>query len=223
MKNYIYLILLSLFIFLSKFSYSQANSFGFTAGYGIHKLMAEIKSKPGGSGGMGFYYSPINALDAGFSFNVGNFEGEDGSYVYNTNTGVKFLTNFYDYSIRVKYDLYSLIAPNPFNKFGFYFSVGAGYIEFRDRLEDTKGNFLEGFGYDNAGIAKRKTTTELFVPIGLGVKYRIDKNYSFSFEPTYTWCNTFKLDYVEKNNKKDYYFYFPLIFEYRIYTNTTIK
>jgi len=218
MKNYFFLILLFASLFFSKFSFSQDYSFSFTAGYGVNKLMSEIKSNPSGSGGMGFYFNPINALDVGFNFDMGSFNGKDKTYIYKTTTGVQFSTPFYDYGFKAKYNLYSLINHDIYSKYAFYVTTGIGFIEFRDRLEDLNGNFLEGFGYDNAGGAKPKTTTELYIPFGLGFKYKFEKYYSLSFEPTFTWCNTGKLDYIKDNNKKDYYFYFPLIFEYKLYT-----
>jgi len=216
-KNLKFSILL-LIIFISKISFSQEQSMSFSACYGFNKLISDVSSKASGSGGMGFYYNPISSLDLGFTFNVGNFHGEQSDFVYQSTTGVKFLTNFFDYGIKVKYNLYSLIDPNPYAKISFYISTGLGYIEFRDRLENLNGEFIEGFGYENAGNAKPKTTTEIYVPISLGFKYRYDKNYSLAFEPAFVWCNTDKLDYV-KLNKKDYYFLFPLILEYKLYFN----
>ena len=217
MKNNFKLILLFLSIIFFKNSFSQASSFSITAGYGINSLLSDVKSKIGGSGGMGVYYSPINALEAGFSFNMGSFNGEDKNYVFNTVTGVSLLTTFYEYGLKVKYNLYSFIDPNPFGKFALNFSTGVGLINFRDRLEDLNGNFLGGYGYLNSVEIKSKPTTELYIPISLGFKYRIDKNYSFTFEPTFNWCNTDKLDYVKGNVKKDHYLFFPLIFEYKLY------
>jgi len=218
MKNNFKLILLFLSLFFLKNTFSQSSSFSVTACYGANMLLSDIKSDVSGSGGMGIYYSPINALDAGFAFNMGSFSGSDNSYIYNNTTGVNFLTTFYEYGLKVKYNLYSFIDPNPFCKFALHFSTGIGYIDFRDRLEDVNGNFMGGFGYLNSVEIKSKSTTEIYIPIGLSFKYRIDKHYAIAFEPVFSWCNTDKLDYVKGNVKKDHYLFFPLSFEYKLYS-----
>lgn len=216
MKNLKICLLLLLIFILTNNNYSQERSFSFTAGYGINKPVSDIKSQGSGSGGMGFYYNPLNALDIGFAFNMGTFKGSQNNYTYDTVTGVKFLNNFFDYGIKAKYNLYSLIDPNPFAKFAFSISTGIGLMDFRSRIEDLNGNYLHGFGYENAQTAKKKPTTEIFIPVSMGFKYRFDKNYSLAFEPAFIWCNTDKLDDVI-SNKKDYYLYFPITFEYKLY------
>lgn len=192
-------------------------SYSISASYGINKLLADINSKPGGSGGMGFYISPINSLEGGIAFNMGSFKGSDNAYKYRKTTGVQYITTFNEISLRAKYNLYSLIDPSPYAKFAMYVSAGIGFINFRDRLEDLNGKYIAGYGYETGIEAKPKATTETYIPIGLGFKYRLDKNYSFAFEPVFNWCNTDKFDFV-KDNKKDHYLFFPLVFEYRIYS-----
>ena len=43
-------------------------------------------------------------------------------------------------------------------------------------------------------------------------EYNINENYSLSLEPTYTWCNTDKLDYISVTDNKDSFLFFPPIF-----------
>ncbi|OPZ99403.1 MAG: hypothetical protein BWY70_00978 [Bacteroidetes bacterium ADurb.Bin408] len=216
MKNLKIYILLFLVFVLTNNNFSQERSFSITAGYGLNKPVSDLQSQGSGSGGMGFYFNPVNALDVGITFNMGTFNGKQNNYVYDTVTGVKFLNNFFDYGIKAIYNLYSLIDPNPYAKFALSISAGIGLMDFRSRIEDLNGNYLHGFGYENAQTAKKKPTTELLAPFSLGFKYRFNKNYSLALEPTFIWCNTDKLDDVI-NGKKDFYFYFPLIFEYKLY------
>jgi len=208
--------LIVIYVLLSTSLFSQKNSISITAAYGVNKLMADIPSKLGGGGGMGFYYTPINNLDAGFSFNIGAFSGSDNSYIYKNATGVQFLTNCLEINLKAKYNLYGLKDPNPYTKIALNVIAGIGFIDFRDKLEDLNGNYLAGYGYENATKVKKKATTEIYIPLGLGIKYRIDKHYSLAFEPTFNWCNTDKLDFV-KDGKRDHFLFFPIVFEYRIY------
>jgi len=216
MKNIKILILLS--VILTNINvYSQEQSMTVTASYGMNKLFPDLNSNVSGSGGMGFYYNPIPSVDVGFTFNFGTFQGEQSDYLWkNSISGVKFLTNFFDYGVKAKFNIYSLFDPNPFAKFALNISTGIGFIDFRDRLEDMNGEFLAGYGYQNSGGAKPKTTTEIYLPVSLGFKYRYDKNYALSFEPAFVWCNTDKLDCIV-SNKKDFYLLFPLVLEYKLY------
>jgi len=204
-------------ILLATYSNLKAQDYnlGVTAAYGINIFMGDISGDITGSGGMGFYYSPINQLDLGGTFNFGTLKGSDKGMTYMGHEGLRFYTTYYEYGIKAKYNLYHHIDPNPFAKYSFYVTAGAGFINFVDKLENLNGEYLGGYGYKNSELLKDKNTTEVYIPVGLGFKYRVNNNMSVSLEPNYVYVNTDKLDFLSTNDKKDSYIYLPIVLEYK--------
>lgn len=99
------------------------------------------------------------------------------------------------------------IEDRPVNerKFSVYGKVGVGFIFFDSKLydlktgtalielDDTKYKYLRGF---------TNRTTELAVPMALGVKYKISKAFDIGLEGQYTLTNSDKLDALVFNSPK---------------------
>jgi len=213
-KTHVFISLFCIVIFSIQLN-AQNFSFGTSAGFGLNVFNGDIKSKATTGGGMGFFYSVKNQLDLGFSFNIGTFQGQDENLTYNNIKGLKFYTTYSDYNIKAKYNLYHHHDENPLSKMGVYVSLGLGIIEFTDKLEDLDGNFIAGYGYYKKDVLKYKSTSEFYMPIGFGFKYRLSQHFCIGIEPNFVWVNTDKLDFLTTNNNRDSYFYFPLIIEFK--------
>jgi OmpA-OmpF porin, OOP family len=132
-----------------------------------------------------------------------------------------FTANILAYGANAYLNISNLFNPNKTNhKFKLYGLIGVGYIDFKTKQQSaTTDATLFSYGYGEFGQENKKTT-ELVIPIGLGVKYKINKRFDIGLESTMNNVNTDKLDaHVAKNTAKDKYGYTCLTLTYKIGKN----
>ena len=132
-----------------------------------------------------------------------------------------FSASFLTYGFNVKINMLPIFSPNLKSpKIALYGIVGIGLCDFRTRSWGTSTNTLLGFyGYDAAG-EKADATTETVVPLGLGIKYKINKHFDLGLEATLNNLNSDKLDSrVVTGSAKDKYGYTALTLTYNIGKN----
>lgn len=84
-----------------------------------------------------------------------------------------------------------------------YVFLGYGLIDFRSSVVNTSTGLIEKqWGQD-------KMITEWVVPLGIGIGYYFNENFTFSFDATYHYVNTDKLD-AYTNDSKDFMLYLAL-------------
>lgn len=92
----------------------------------------------------------------------------------------------------------------PCRRIDIYGIGGIGFIDFRS-VKRVLGSdkFIESTGYSNKGSVKEKMQTETVVPVGLGIKYKIDQRFELNIESIWTIANSDRLDLSEGDFKYD--------------------
>jgi len=171
--------------------------------YGFAKNKAETSNFAGG----GYLSYQLNSV-IGFNANiiVGSLggirragKGDNGT---GRNTNVKFRTNFIDYTLNTRVNFVNLMYSDRTKDrvFTAYITAGLGFISFRaqkTRLDDVidpvtnavitaADDYVADEGYeDNINFdTKKARTTELILPVGLGIKFRLSRRFDLGFEYT---------------------------------------
>lgn len=87
-----------------------------------------------------------------------------------------------------------------------YVFIGYGLIDFSSSVYNSATGVLNDYGTD-------KMMTEWVVPAGVGIAYNFNSNFTFSFDATYHYINTDKLD-AYTNSSKDFMLYLGLSVNY---------
>lgn len=104
----------------------------------------------------------------------------------------------------------------PCRRFDIYGIGGIGFIDFRSvkRVLGTNA-FVSSTGYSNKGTVEEKMQTETVIPVGLGIKYKIDQRFELNLENLWTIANSDRLDVTEGKFKYDILTYSSLGLTYR--------
>ncbi len=154
--------------------------------------------------------------------------GLQGQFLMGKISGIKnksnkyFEANIYEYGINATISLSNLLVRNIKNKkINVYALAGIGLVDFRTyKRELDTDKFLQDYGYDEDGETKTKMTTETVIPIGCGIKYKINNKLDIGIEATLRNVYTDKLDAdVKANTAKDKYGYTSIGITYKFGKN----
>ncbi len=140
-------------------------------------------------------------------------------------TNAHFNASFYSYGLNVKIYFLPLINPNAESpRFAIYGITGFGLCNFKSmQTKISSGEIIHSFGYGNHGQEER-LTHESYIPVGLGLKYKINNKFDIGFESTFKYVNTDKLDArVKENSAEDMYGYNALTLSYKFGKNEKNK
>jgi len=157
--------------------------------FGFTKEGSDWKNGAGG----GFINYQLNPV-IGFNVNVmggtlGGSKRTVGS-PNGANQNVRFKATFIDYTVNTTVNFVNLMYSDRTKDriFTSYITGGIGFVSFRTakyRLYGKdSGEFISGFGYENKGQDKAKMTTELVLPVGLGVKFKLSRRFDIGLEYT---------------------------------------
>ncbi|MBL4586209.1 MAG: OmpA family protein [Flavobacteriales bacterium] len=191
--------------------------------FGFGKDKSEWANFAGG----GFVNYQLNSV-IGFNVNViaGSLGGikraAPGASGNGLNTNVKFKTSFVDYTFNTTVNFVNLMYSDRTKDrvFTAYITGGLGFVSFRakkTRLKDTNsqsaGDYVGDEGYEGSSFdTKKRMTTELIVPVGLGIKFRLSRRFDLGFEYTQRFAPAGdKLDATVAGKKgSDGYGYFDM-------------
>ncbi|MDA9121196.1 OmpA family protein [Flavobacteriales bacterium] len=191
-----------------------------------------------GAGGLFIDYQ-LNSV-IGFRANVmggtlgGTKRKPSGSVGNSPNSNVKFRTVFVDYTLNTTVNFINLMYSDRTKDrlFTSYIIGGVGFISFTSnkfRLKDTStesaGDAVGNSSTGDAGVETKKMTTELIIPAGLGIKFRLSKRFDLGLEYTQRFALTGdKLDATIAGKKgSDSYGYFNAFFAIKIGKQTHSK
>ncbi len=159
---------------------------------------------------------------------LGNIWGVRGSLMYGTLAGMKRATTpsvanhggSYINTKLIEYDL-TLTAniSNMFfsdktkaRKITVYGLAGVGLMHFRTLKKGLKDDvWIASQGYKTQGTEKKAMTSEVVIPVGLGIKFRLSKSLDLTIENTLYNVNSDKLDATAKAlTSRDKYMYTSL-------------
>ena len=130
-----------------------------------------------------------------------------------------FETSFISYGINARLNIIPLFNPSSKgnNKFSPYAIVGFGLCSFKSlQSKISDGTEIHSFGYGKYR-QKKENTNELNIPIGLGLKYKLNSKFDIGLELTMNNVNTDKLDARKRpNTSKDKYQYTSIGITYNI-------
>jgi len=132
-----------------------------------------------------------------------------------------FNASFTEYGINGILNFRNLFFPNAKNcKITVYGIAGIGLIDFKSLQRSiSTGDTIHSYGYGQYG-QKNEATSEIVIPLGLGVKYKINKKFDIGIESTINNVNTDKLDArIKTGTAKDKYGYTALTLTYKIGKN----
>lgn len=136
------------------------------------------------------------------------------------NNFASFKANVIDYSLNFTCNFLNLLyrdktKPRKINP---YVSLGYGFTSFRSMKKRLgTDQILDVWGYDKNTFAKIERTTEVIVPVALGVKFRLSKSFDLGVEQSLRNAFTEKLDATAGSSKKeDKYGYLSLSLTYKI-------
>lgn len=193
--------------------------------YGFSAEKADIAN---GAGGLFIDYQLNSVL--GFRANVqggtlgGSKRKPEGSIGDSPNSNVEFKTVFVDYTLNTTINFVNLMYSDRTKDrlFTSYLIGGVGFISFKAnkyRLKgpsagDPVGNSSTG----DAPVETKKMTTELIVPAGIGIKFRLSKRFDLGLEYTQRFALVSdKLDATVAGKKgSDSYGYFNAFFAIKI-------
>ncbi len=113
-----------------------------------------------------------------------------------------------------------------FEKFRPYAFAGIGIINYRALLKNSNGEVVDGVGYDvtadsmesnGTNPAKTKSATELMIPLGMGINYKVNDQINIEGEVSSRYINSDKLD-AKDRYKDDKYWFFSIGLTYKINT-----
>jgi OOP family OmpA-OmpF porin len=138
-----------------------------------------------------------------------------------TSVDAYFIADVLKYGINFTVNFTNMFFPNCKNHFiSFYGIAGMGYLNFKTVAKTISTDAeIMSYGYGNYGQDNEKTT-ELAIPLGLGLKYKLSPKFDLGIECTLNNINTDKLDaYVRANTAKDKYSYTAITLTYKIGKN----
>ena len=108
-------------------------------------------------------------------------------------------TSFYQYTVEGVINITQLIYDyQRQTQFYGYVKLGYGLINFKAYVTNNKDEKIAKGG--KICIENDEKVSEWLVPIGAGIVYNLDKNYSFFLDATYQYVNTDKLDAICTTN-----------------------
>ncbi|MFM1875555.1 MAG: hypothetical protein RL266_1292 [Bacteroidota bacterium] len=205
--------------------------------FGFSKNKEDIAN---GAGGLFVDYQLNSVIGFRANVMVGTLGGTKRSFNSNgpesegKNDNVKFSTFFVDYTLNTTVNFVNLMYSDRTKdrKFTAYVIGGIGFSSFRSlktRLKDTPnesaGDFVGSVSYTNQGNDTKKLTTELIIPAGLGVKFRLSRRFDLGLEYTQRFApSSDKLDATIAGKKgSDGYGYFNAFFAIKIGKQTHSK
>ena len=156
----------------------------------------------------------INAM-----YSINSVFGIQGQLVFGTASGSNrykngyFNAEFVEPTLNVHLNLSNLFFPAKAgkSKFSTYGYIGAGLNSFRSRLYLLSNSSISAYqGYSDAKLTPAKPTVEIVVPIGFGVKYKLNDHISLTLETSARYLNTDKFDAYAAGKGKDVYQYTSL-------------
>lgn len=123
-----------------------------------------------------------------------------------------------EYSLLSNMSLNNLFFPNKTAcRLKVYAIGGVGFFSFRSSLRRLNSNkFITGYGYDATGRSQTSLHSGIVVPLGMGIKYRIDDDVDLGIESTYRLTNTDKLDAADwAGTASDKYVYTSVTVTYK--------
>ncbi|MDD5569920.1 MAG: outer membrane beta-barrel protein [Bacteroidales bacterium] len=142
----------------------------------------------------------------------------------NRNKNQQFDAEILEYSLNAVIDFTDMFCFLLFNKIDnspkkvkLYSYVGLGYLDFRS-IQKTyqEEKFVAAQGYSADGTVKEEMTTELVVPVGIGLNFRLSRALSFNLEASLRSVYSDKLDVsIVPNSSKDKYEYISLGLKYK--------
>ncbi len=147
--------------------------------------------------------SPVFGL--GFQILNGTLHGTRKNYAGGDKV---FDSKIFEYNLNATIDFNSLFAGyNPDRRFSIYGLAGLGFSNWKTTLKNN-GKVIRTTGYTGKGPGKR--TTELVLPLGLGIKYDVSDNIGLNLESSLRGVNSDILDAWESHFKYDFYNYTSL-------------
>jgi len=135
----------------------------------------------------------------------GLLKGEKDKYKDGGPANLSFKARFWEYNISAVLNVTNLFCGGkPDRKLNVYVYAGLGQINFQTKLS-VAGKETESWGYDRSG--KSKYVTELTIPYGIGMDYKLGKKVRITLDIEHTWVDTEKLDRVSGEYAHDTYFY----------------
>jgi outer membrane protein OmpA-like peptidoglycan-associated protein len=205
--------------------------------FGFSKEKREIAN---GAGGLFVNYQ-LNSV-IGFNANVqgGTLGGIKRTAVSgfgeseSTNENVSFKATFVDWTLNTSVNFVNLMYSDRTKDriFTSYVTGGIGFISFRSlktRLESTatqeSGDFVNSVSYVDNGEGTKKMTTELIIPVGIGVKFMLSRRIDLGLEYTQRFAvASDKLDATQAGKKgSDGYGYFDLFLNFKFGKQTHSK
>ena len=144
-------------------------------------------------------------------FNFGHLQGSKNDY--------SFENKYKEGSINFQVILNTWVDRNfRFEKVRPYAFTGIGFINYRVLIRDPNGYVVNGYGYkivdgDIEGNGKNpekdKPVTDLMIPVGVGLNYKLNKKINLELEASSRFINSDKLD-GKVNGKNDKYWFVSL-------------
>lgn len=163
------------------------------------------ENKFGGGFAITKSFKSIYAIRAQFLF--GGLGGQE----KNATPPVYYKTSLVGYSVHGLFNINELIwGQTKPNKLSVYAIVGFGYASYRAFQKNlTTDTYVKSVGYKNYKLDKAKKTTDVVIPVGLGIKYKINENFDINFETIFHYALSDKLDaqFVKGDNSNDKYLY----------------
>ena len=147
-------------------------------------------------------YGQLNKGNVGSSFGAQKF--------------AYFKANYLQYFIGGDVNLLNLLLNNSSSKFTINGNLGIGFIDFRTIKKDLNNDtYLASFRRNTDGTKEGKAVTETIIPIGIGIGYKINENFSICLNYTFTFVNSDKID-ATIAKKRDDLSYLNISLKYRI-------
>ncbi len=156
-------------------------------------------------------FTPVFGLQANIL--SGNLKS---SMFISDNVIYNFKASVFEYYLSGNVNLSNILNANKTNRrLSIFANLGLGLVDFRtvSRVKSTDA-FIASYGYSSEGTVKEKKTTELVLPLGLGVKYQLTKKFDIGINNVIKFVNSDKIDTYVGGNKKDVYNYTNLSLTY---------
>ena len=129
---------------------------------------------------------------------------------------LKFKADIFEYNLHTTVNFSNLLwGYNTYRKLSFYGLIGIGFANWRSELLDYNTDKILGrSGIPGGGFQNR--TTELVLPIGLGLNYNLSNNWGINLESTLRGVNSDMLDAKKGGFKYDIYNYTSLGITYNL-------
>ena len=158
-----------------------------------------------------------NKLSARLDFNLGRLSGDDGAYdnpAWRKERNFAFKTPVTEIAGLLVWDMRGIekkFSPYVFAGIGYSFlKIKRDYSNFNTEYFAAEPSTIDGLEND---IAKRLPRGVPIIPAGIGLRYKLNKNFSLNSEASYRYISTDYLDgFSEAANadKKDHYYKFSI-------------